>query len=276
MVRRLLTLCCLLALTACANPYAEHYVALDPGPRALPAALSGLRPEVRVLPSGSATAENRAMLRRGFVMIGQSQFSGTEAARSAAQAQGQAVGAQVVLLSQEYESTRRGLTPVEEQVMTPVRRTYIDRDGARRTGYVWTRSTVTRYEPTLYTQYTLTATYWVKARPGGLGVAVQDPSEDTRRTNQTNRGAEVFAVVAASPAFSADVLEGDLITAVDGQPVDTPEDLTAREAALSGRSGVVIELRRDGQAIRKTVDIPPDPAPVAAPPSVPPSGTAPQ
>ncbi|GAB3123797.1 PDZ domain-containing protein [Novispirillum itersonii] len=264
MLRRLLPLSFLLFLAACANPYADSYVALDPGPLA-PAAAAGGKPEVRILPSGSAMAENRAMLRRGFVMIGQSQFSGTNTARSDAQAQGQAVGAQVVLLSQEYESTRRGVTPVEEQIMTPVRRTYIDRDGARRTGYVWARTTVTRYEPTLYTQYTLTATYWVKARPGGLGVAVQEPSDDTRKKNQTNKGAEIFAVVDGSPAFSADLLEGDLITALDGHSIDTAQDFAERQPALSGRRGVSIDLLRDGQKLRKTADIPPAPEPVPTP-----------
>lgn len=287
---RLLTRCLAalipLLLAACANPYADAYQPVIPAARTLPVA-ADWKPEVRLLPSGSAEAESRALLRRGYVLIGTATFTGRDTARSDAETQARAVGAPVVLLSQEYQSTQRGVTPVQHPVMVPVTRTVTDRaSGQSYRETVWTRTTVTRYEPYTYELYTLSATFWAPGQPGGLGAVVQEPSDDTRQKNKTNKGAEVFAVVTGSPAFAADLLPGDLITALDGQAVDTPQDFSARLPDLYGRQGVRIDLLRDGQPVRKTVNINPEvmcpplqdggpPQPCPPPPPVPPAAPPP-
>jgi serine protease DegQ len=90
---------------------------------------------------------------------------------------------------------------------------------------------------------------------GRIGVAVADvsPERAGRIGLSPAIGAEVQEVVDASPADRAGLAPGDVITAVDGRPVDGARDLQVQIGL--GRIGGSVSLTIVGDGGRRTVDV---------------------
>lgn len=73
-------------------------------------------------------------------------------------------------------------------------------------------------------------------------------------------GIVVSAMHEASPFLSAGVEAGDVIVALDGQPVNTPAEMIFRMSVAGLGSEVVVETLRDGEQMTQTVkmDVAPD------------------
>jgi S1-C subfamily serine protease len=95
------------------------------------------------------------------------------------------------------------------------------------------------------------ALYFVK-RHYVFGVNFRDPSDDERRTLQSNKGVYVLTVVDGSPAFKADILSGDMIVAIDGVPVYGHQGCSDLLAQRRGRT-VEVAILRGSQPITKSV-----------------------
>jgi putative serine protease PepD len=59
-------------------------------------------------------------------------------------------------------------------------------------------------------------------------------------------GARVGSVVDGGPADRAGVQEGDVITKIDGKPVQDPADISAAVAAKKPGDKITVEVQRDG------------------------------
>jgi serine protease Do len=94
-----------------------------------------------------------------------------------------------------------------------------------------------------------------KVTRGYLGVSVAPVSPDVRsaRGMDALRGALVAEVVPRSPAASAGLQPGDIITAFQGQPVSTPQDLTRRVGGTPPGTRVALQIVR-GDA-KRSVDV---------------------
>ena len=97
------------------------------------------------------------------------------------------------------------------------------------------------------------AVYFVRAK-FSFGVFVRDLSDAERQEMQTNKGVAVRLVVDATPAFDADVLVDDIITAVDGAAV---VNASAFNGLMKERHGklVTFTIVRRGQTIEKQVQL---------------------
>ncbi len=100
---------------------------------------------------------------------------------------------------------------------------------------------------------------------GWIGVQIQLVSQDIADSLglKDAKGALVAGVEKDSPAGSAGVKSGDVITALDGETVPDPHELARRIASMGPKTTVSITLVRDGAP--KTVDVtvgtmPPDKA----------------
>ncbi|MCX7619236.1 MAG: trypsin-like peptidase domain-containing protein [Acidimicrobiales bacterium] len=82
---------------------------------------------------------------------------------------------------------------------------------------------------------------------GYLGVETRPTSTDGRA------GAQIARVLVGTPADKAGLEPGDLITAIDGNPVKNPTDLSARIAGHSPGDRVVLEVDRGGQT--RTIEV---------------------
>ncbi len=92
---------------------------------------------------------------------------------------------------------------------------------------------------------------------GWLGVSLQPMDQDLAAAMRTAdaKGALVNAVEPDSPAATAGLRAGDVITAIDGRAVNSPRDLAAGVAdVMPGRTATLAVLR-DGTAMERRVEI---------------------
>jgi serine protease Do len=92
---------------------------------------------------------------------------------------------------------------------------------------------------------------------GYLGVAVRPVTPDVAETAglPEARGAFVESVVEGSPADRAGVRKGDVIVAVNDQPVSAPPDLTRRIASTAPGTRVELSLLRKGRRVTVPVEL---------------------
>ncbi|MCG6919617.1 MAG: Do family serine endopeptidase [Acidobacteria bacterium] len=88
---------------------------------------------------------------------------------------------------------------------------------------------------------------------GWLGVQIQDVDEDLAKTLKMKEahGAIVSDVTAGSPADEAGLKPGDVVVALDGQPMEDGSDLSRHVASKGPDAKVALEILHDGS--RKTV-----------------------
>ncbi|MBU6442273.1 MAG: Do family serine endopeptidase [Alphaproteobacteria bacterium] len=89
-----------------------------------------------------------------------------------------------------------------------------------------------------------------KVTRGWLGVEIQDltPEMASSLGNKNMKGAIVAKVVPDSPASKAGFQQGDIVVAVNGQPVSDSRDLTRRVATLPTNANAGFSIVRDGKA----------------------------
>ncbi|MGB8476140.1 MAG: Do family serine endopeptidase [Candidatus Acidiferrum sp.] len=90
---------------------------------------------------------------------------------------------------------------------------------------------------------------------GHLGVSVQAVNADMAKAFGLNQGggALVAEVTPGSPAAKAGIERGDIILDLNGQPVNTPEDLSVHIAELAPGTAVHLKVSRNGQT--RDVDV---------------------
>ncbi|MHA7153686.1 S1C family serine protease [Arthrobacter sp. TMN-50] len=92
------------------------------------------------------------------------------------------------------------------------------------------------------------------ASHGFLGVSVSpSASENTNGETSFSVGAEVAEVTEGSPAATAGLQQGDIITSVAGQPISDPRGLTAAVRMQAEGDTVPVEFQRNGEP--QTVDV---------------------
>jgi serine protease Do len=93
---------------------------------------------------------------------------------------------------------------------------------------------------------------------GYLGVQIQPlESEVANHLGLTNQGGVVIAkVTEGSPAAKAGLVDGDILTSVDGNPVKEPRDLQRLVAAMQRGKPVELTVLRDGatKALKVTIE----------------------
>jgi serine protease Do len=94
----------------------------------------------------------------------------------------------------------------------------------------------------------------------GAVTATLTPEEAKRLGHDQQRGAVVVRVFSGSPAETAGLKSGDVITAVSGKPVDSREAFSTATATLAAGQPVPLTVARDGDS--RTVQVRP-----AEPPS---------
>lgn len=97
------------------------------------------------------------------------------------------------------------------------------------------------------------AVYFIKQK-FGLGAFSRDLNDSERQDLQTNKGAVVRLVVDGTPAFSADVLVGDVVTAIDGVSITNAQSFGELLRERRGRL-VSLSIVRRGQRIEKSIQL---------------------
>ncbi|MFH1143824.1 MAG: PDZ domain-containing protein [Candidatus Eisenbacteria bacterium] len=253
--RRLNLMLALLAaanLTACVNPFRSGYESrLERWPSGEVSRLLPVTEPPRLVTSTNMRDDAIRMMESGYLLLGRSKFSGPHVESKEALDLAKEVGAALVLVQEEYLETVTESVPVTEYV--PAREetyTLLSDDGGYITGRAVTRRIEgefkTTYVPETNDYYDHTATYWAKTKPPIFGVLVRELDPETKQALGTNQGVVIVAVINDSPAFTADMLRGDVITRVAGEKVMGPDHFFDLVIANAGNE-VPVEVSRRGE-----------------------------
>ena len=90
---------------------------------------------------------------------------------------------------------------------------------------------------------------------GWLGVAVQDAPATPGIARTRTAGVVIANVDHAGPAAKSGLQQGDIVTAVNGVPVDTAHELIKLVSATTPGSGLRLTVRRHGQVLEVPVTV---------------------
>ena len=197
-----------------------------------------------------------ACLRRGYALLGSALFvSGREQDDDQAVRQGATLGADLVLVLQpRYLGAETMATPVTVAFRPyPFRPYPYGMAPGPDVGFAYGPWEPYAYPAQVIERWEHAAYFFYRCRYP-LGVLVREPSDAERQRFQTNRGAVVRVVVDGTPAFNADILPGDLLTALDGVALADPAAFDAAIAAHPG-APVTLTLKRNGETLEKRVTL---------------------
>lgn len=251
-------------ISACASGFAKFYApAADPqGILSSPLILPSPKTPQLFLHSSDVQSDAKRLREDGYVYIGSSSFYGPANRSNQSQAveQGKKVGAAIVLFKSEYMDTRSGVVPYT--VANPAVVSTVNTSGTVNAygsgGYASGNynSTGTITAPGGYSTYaipysvnrnTFFASYWVKEDVSKLHLGVQGVplGDDLRRKLERNTGVVIAIVIRGTPAFAANVLEGDVITKLNGVDVVDVPSFNSTLVRLAGQKVTLDVLRGD-------------------------------
>lgn len=255
-------------LASCASGYSKFY---QPAPGVTPEVVAALRAEPptgqpiveHAAPPGSdATGLINAYAKRGYSIIGSSSFnSGRAESEDAAIQQGRAVAADLVLiLNPRYTGSTTSAMPIT----TPTTTTSYSTGSATAygaggvvnafgSGMTTTYGSTTTMVPVTVHRSDYGAIYFIKQKLS-FGAYYRDLSDAERQELQSNKGVYIRAVVDNSPAYQSDVLPGDIILAINGEPVINQQAIRDMLSARKGQA-VTVSIYRRGNRLEKTVKL---------------------
>jgi len=260
MIKKVSLFALLLSLTGCVNPYEKFYVAQNPG---LGTSYSneniGIPP--KLIHGSNPDADFQEMLEEGYDVIGYSSFNAASVSADDALEQATAVHADVVIYYSRYTHTVSGSVPLTVP-NTQTSNTNIYGNSYGSGGYrsfsgsanTTTYGTQTTYMPYNVNRFDYYASYWIKTKPGILGVRIRDMTDEQRKEVGGNKGVAIIAVVKGSVAYRSDFLKGDILEKIGDTDLYEVKDLLEIVHKYQGQS-VNIQLIRDGKALTKTVQL---------------------
>lgn len=252
-----------LSLTGCvSNPYGQYYTDHTGGKGVLNNPIFiGPQKDPTLMRGGDPLEDYKNMTRKGYILIGQSNFNIGSANDSDAINHARNIGADMILLYTKYSDTQSGSMPLT----LPDNRTSYSSGSATAFGpggsatafgstYTTTYGTRTTYMPYSIRRYDYHASFWARAKPAVFGAQFDELSDAQRQQIQSNKGASVLIVVDDSPAFQNDILEGDIIRNIDGMDVTNALHCVNIIAQNRGKN-ISLSIYRNGDTIHKDVQL---------------------
>lgn len=240
------------AVAGCAtNPYQQFYqsngdITQLKDVEFLP---EGHEPELYQVDFKEVDATIKALHTRGYVSIGYSSFNGGYEDVSSAKSQAKRLKAVIVIVGANYTDTQTSTVPLYlpttqntyDSGTVSAGGTYGTYSGSSTT-YGSTVVPITRQER----RYDQGARYFVKGtRKYRFGFEYSDLGPDQRQAFGRNTGAVVQIVIEKTPVFYANVLEGDVIIAVDGIEIRGQDeaDKVMGQVSPDAKSSILTILR---------------------------------
>lgn len=175
----------------------------------------------------------KSLLRKNYRVIGQSGFYAAVATEEQLIKHAREIGAEVVLHSSRYMRTKSGVMSVPQY--NPGQ-TYQSNFSGYSGGQYFYGSGTTRSSGSFSNQYVpysvdlheYTVLYLVKSKEKlRFGIRFRELNSSEKQRLESNKGVAIHVVVNGSPAYDANLLEGDLVTAIGGQSVTDSESLVS-------------------------------------------------
>jgi len=247
------------------NPYNEFYQDRTGGinisqspwvilPTGEPKLYSGSNPDI----------DSQKMYENGYSLLGFSSFNAGNVSKGKLLDQAAKVKTDTVIFYSNYTNTISGMMPL----ILPNNQTYTTNGSgmANMSGNIngyggsasWSGSgnyfghstttvygTQTTYMPYAFRRYDYFASYWIKMKKPIFGATCIDLTSEQRDKIGTNKGAFVKYVVNESPAFMADIFEGDIITKINDDDVVGKESIDDFKIKYLGKKVTVTIIRKD-------------------------------
>ncbi|WP_099185208.1 PDZ domain-containing protein [Sphingobium fuliginis] len=235
-----------------ANDWEKFYQPLIKGATFIPAEA----PEV-VSSSGNPDSDVEGMWRKGFAAIGVSAFNSPNSKTADAIKFGKKLKARYVMLGTKLTSSNTTAVPftMPTSNTTVTNGTASVNSGGRfatgtYSGTSTTYGSQTSYIPITVNRFDKMAVYFAEVPKTGIGVMTRDLTPEEVAALETRRAIAIRFVRDNSPAYLADILPGDIITQLDGQPFDGEK---WKVAAVPGAT-LRVQIVRGGQ--RRLMNIP--------------------
>jgi len=211
--------------------------------------------------SGNPDADVEQMWRKGFAPIGYTSFETgnnktDDAVRLAKKLQARYLIVQTNLQSSHTTSMPLTLPNTTTSYTTGNASAYGSGGYANGTysGTTTTYGTQTTYIPITINRFSKAALYFRELPKTGLGIMIRDLTPAEMQRLETRHAAAVRFVRDGSPAYTADIFPGDIVTKINGQPVDAE----AIKAAVAGPQPISLHVERNGQQKDISVNVPPE------------------
>jgi len=250
-----------LFLVGCVNPYEKFYVDRTGGSGIPNSAVMNIGEEPKLIQGTNTDGDTQRMLEDGFRLIGYSDFNAGNTSIDGAIEQAKNVHAAVVIYYSKYRNTVSGAMPLTlPNTETTTTNVYGNTYGS--SGYnsfsgtanSTTYGTRTTYIPYNVNRYDYFASYWVKSKPGVLGVIIKNMTDEQRKEVGGNKGVAIQTVVVNSPAYRADFLKGDILRTFANTDLYDYRDAVELIKQHAGEK-VDITYMRDGKEFTKSVQL---------------------
>lgn len=247
----------LVAAPAHGNVWEKFYTSFGPTDTLLP---STVAPEV-VPSSGDIEKDVEAMWRRGFMPIGQTSFNTNNPKTGDAVKLAKKLKARYLIVATSLVSSERSSVPLtlptsNTSQTSGTTSAYGSGGYASGTysGTTTTSGTQTTYIPITIQRFDKAALYFMEVPKYGAGIMPRELTSDEIAKVETRRAFAVRFVRDASPAYYADLLPGDIVLMVNGQPTDEAN----WESAIRSTATLQTTVIRNGQQRDINITIPDD------------------
>ena len=250
-------------LSGCANPYTKFYTDYTHGIDVLSDSRfvqSTSSPEI--VHGTSPLEDKKMMFRKGYGCLGTSSFNGATVNPQYALSQAIKIHADIVLVYSDYTETLSGnmaMTLPDTQTSTSYMNGSVYGSGGGYASYsgtavTTTHGTRTEYIPYNVQRYDYFASYWKKMKMPSLGVTMNNLSDEAIKALESHKGAEVTIVVENSPAFNNDIIEGDIISEINGTTIQNAQQA---QQLLSEQKGKLTKFKifRNGRYLDKEITL---------------------
>lgn len=262
-------------LTGCAtNPVAQFYQDYT---KQMPVALQQKLlpttgdPRVIGIAETQHKKERHNLEDEGYILVGVVAIQGPAITQGQLIEQAKKAGAGVILYSSEFDGTQQGVRPIVTyqpgQTYTTSEFGTVNANAYGSGGYASGFGTYsgsatttssgtlnTQYVPYQYNTYRTVASFWRQLKPQIFGAGFNTIPEDLRTALQRNTGAYVNVVIQDSPAFKANILEGDIIIQIADKPVTSAQECSDFLSMYAGQK-VSFKLIRNGQTLDVDVQL---------------------
>lgn len=217
--------------------------------------------EPKVFRGSKEEEDSLQMLENGYALVGYSSFNAGNVNENEVIDQAKKVHASVVILYSKYTGTVSGVLPL---TLPDIQTSTTSLDGIvygsggyasySGTAYTTTYGTKTTYIPYSVHRADYLATYWVKLKPPIFGTYIRELTPEIKHQIGSNKGVFIYAVVKRSPAFEADILQGDVLRKIGDITIYDQDSFQRALSQYEGKEVGVIIIR-DGKEIIKFVKL---------------------
>lgn len=252
----------LLLLQGCATPFSKFYYGKLGDDDFFKSSFLVLPTgEPQVYRGGNQEQDSLRMNENNYTLVGYSSFNAGNVDEKGAIDQAKKVHAAIVMLYSKYTGTQSGYAPLTLP-NTTTSSTSINGNVYASGGYAsysgivntTTQGTKTTYIPYSVDKSDYLATYWIKSKPPRFGAKFGDITPEIKKQLSSNKGVLITAVIKGSPAFEANILNGDVLRQIGDISV-FDEDSTLKAITMYEGRKVDLVIIREGKELQKSVKL---------------------